>query len=153
LGQPFVSGAERAEVEAMFARWRAAVDARDVDAMLSMLTDDAQVGNVVFGLSQGKDAIREFFSRWPETVPNESVWHAIDGDRVVDKWRECLPGERADGSRYAYFGITESIYAGDGRWRFQLGLPDVTGLQRVYAKWRADGHAETYGELYAMPGG
>jgi hypothetical protein len=33
------------------------------------------------------------------------------------------------------------------------GIPDVVGLMRVYAQWRADGQARIYGEVYpGMPG-
>jgi hypothetical protein len=143
----------RTEIEATFLRWRAAVDIRDIEAMLVMFTPDAEVGNTVYGLHTGANAIRKYLNNWPDLVPNENVWYAIDGDRVVDKWRETLPGTRADGSRYEYFGITESIYAGNGRWRHQYGLPDVVGLQRVYKEWHADGHHETHGDVYSLRSG
>jgi hypothetical protein len=138
----------RDEVEATYERWRAALAAHDDDAMLDMLSENACVGNAVFGLYRGKKEIRRFFARWPRVVPNESVWHVIEGARVVDKWREILPGVRSDGNRYEYVGIVESIYAGNGRWSFLYSIPDVTGLHRVYAEWRADGQHEIHGEVY-----
>ena len=152
---------ERAEVEAHFARWREAVDRRDIDAMASMLAADARGGNAQFGLLEGREAVVGFMrERWPETVPNRSVWHAIDGERVVNKWRETLPGQAPSGEPYDYDGISEFIYtraragengvesADEGKWSFMYGLPDVIGLSRVHARWLADGQAEIFGEVY-----
>ena len=113
-----------------------------------MPTDDARGGNSVFGIVEGRAAIMQFMERWPEAVPNKSLWAAIDRPRVVNKWRETLPGEAPAGVSYHYDGISEFHYAGDGRWDFMYGLPDVVGLQRAYARWKGDGHAATYGEIY-----
>ena len=51
-----VTAPPRAEVESCFARWRVAVDARDLDAMVAMFTDDARGGNAIYGIAQGRDA-------------------------------------------------------------------------------------------------
>jgi hypothetical protein len=141
----------RSEIEAHFARWREAVDRRDLKAMAVMLHTDATGGNAVFGVFEGRDAIVEFMQHWPQSVPNRSVWHVIDRTRVVNKWRETLPGTPPSdrGYRaYDYFGISEFIYGGDGKWNYMFGLPDQTGLLRIYAQWRADGQAEIHGEIY-----
>jgi hypothetical protein len=139
---------ERSEVEAHFTRWRAAVDRRDLAAMAPMLAEDARGGNAVFGIVEGRDKIMEFMQYWPESVPNRSVWHAIDGVRVVNKWRETLPGSPPPGSSYDYDGISEFVYGGNGQWSFMYGLPDQVGLLRSYAQWRKDGQAEIHGEVY-----
>jgi hypothetical protein len=124
------------------------VDKRDLDAMAAMFTADARGGNSVFGIFEGRDAIMQFMERWPESVPNRSLWVAIDGPRVVNKWRETLPGTPPAGSDYHYDGISEFHYAGGGQWNFMYGLPDLAGLRRAYARWKADGHAATHGEIY-----
>lgn len=139
---------DRTEVEAHFGRWRAAVDRRDLAAMAPMLSMDARGGNTVFGLFEGREAVLAFMDHWPESVPNRSVWHAIDGARVVNKWRETLPGISPEGGNYDYFGISEFIYAGGGQWNFMYGMPDSIGLTRLYEQWRKDGQAEKYGEVY-----
>ena len=114
-----------------------------------MLTEDARGGNCQYGIFEGRDAIVKFAEdHWPESVPNRNVWHAIDDFRVVDKWRETLPGEPPPGRDYHYYGITELRYAGAGQWNFMYGIPDVVGLMRVYAQWRADGQARIHGEVY-----
>jgi hypothetical protein len=143
-----MSDPPRPEVEAHFSRWREAVDRRDLDAMASMLCTNARGGNASYGLSEGRDAVVAFMQNWPETVPNRSVWHAIDGLRVVDKWRETLPGDPPDGQPYDYFGISEFLYAGHGHWNFMFGLPDHVGLLKTYARWRQDGQAKIHGEVY-----
>ena len=97
---------------------------------------------------EGRDKIMQFMQNWPEGVPNRSVWHAIDGVRVVNKWRETLPGTPPQHRSYHYDGISEFIYGGGGQWSFIYGLPDQVGLLRVYAQWRRDGQAEIHGEVY-----
>ena len=138
----------RAEVEAHFQRWRAATDRRDLDEMALLLAEDARGGNAIFGVVEGRDAIVDFMQNWPAEVPNRSVWYVIDGARVVNKWRETLPGTRPDGRAYDYFGISEFIYCGGGQWSFIYGLPDQVGLLKVHARWRADGQAEIHDEVY-----
>jgi hypothetical protein len=140
----------RDEVVQHFRRWRAATDRRDLAAMAPMLAVDAKGGNSYFGILDGRDAIMNFVEkRWPAAVPNRSVWHVIDGARVVNKWRETLPGTPPDGTDYHYVGISEFIYAGNGEWSFMYGIPDAVGLGEVHKRWTADGHAEEYPKLYS----
>lgn len=140
----------REDVERTYSRWRAAVDIRDINTMVSMFTESAKAGNSVYGIVQGETAIRTFLERLPEIVPNRTVWHVIDGSRVVEKWRETLPGHRDDGSTYDYYGIAELIYSEEGKWSCLYSIPDIIGLQTVYREWHGDGHHETYGEIYPM---
>ena len=145
-----MAGFPREEIEAHWKTYRDAVDRRDLDAMAAYFTEDVRGGNAVHGLFEGREALSKWTrEHWPESVPNRGVWTAIDGDRVVHKWRETLPGTPPDGAEpYDYFGISEFIYAGDGKWSFMFGLPDVFGLQQVYARWKADGQAAPHGEVY-----
>ena len=114
----------REEVSTHFDRWRAAVDRRDLDEMYVMLADDARGGNCAYGIFLGRDAIIQFArDYWPEGIPNRSIWHVIDGSRVVNKWFETLPGEPSAGNDYTYEGISEFIYAGSGKWSFQHNFP------------------------------
>ena len=69
----------------------------------------------------------------------------IDGARVVHKWRETLPGDPPEGRSYAYDGISEYIYGGDGQWSFMWGMPDMLAVQRAHQQWREDGHAAKHG--------
>ena len=139
----------REQIEALFGRWRVAIDHRDFSAMRDMLTPDARGGNAVFGVFEGRESVLDFAeSKWPKAVPNDSVWYAIDGSRLVNKWKETLPGDSPSGGPYEYFGISEFLYDESDRWRFMYGLPDVPGLMRAPARWKADGFAAKYPDVY-----
>ena len=141
------------EVETAFAAYRAAVDAGDHDTMATMLTRDGRGGNATFGFF-GRDDYKQFLADcWLEIIPNVSVWQLTGGGRVVNKWRESLPGSPPAGGRYDYFGVNEVIYAGEGRFRFMYSIPDLFGLTVLYARWKADGQDEVYGDLYPGIGG
>jgi hypothetical protein len=49
-------------------------------------------------------------------------FYAIDGDNVVVKWQQILPGQRADGTRYMQSGYSTLIYAGDGKFCYEEDL-------------------------------
>jgi hypothetical protein len=139
----------REEVSSHFSRWRAAVDRRDLDEMHSMLAEDARGGNCKSGIFHGRDAVIKFArDNWPEILPNRSIWHVIDGARVVNKWVETLPGDPPSGRDYSYEGISEFIYAGSGKWSFMYGIPDFIGINRAISQWSEDGHAKIYGQLF-----
>lgn len=139
----------RDEVGEAFGRYRAAVDVGDHAAMAEMLSEEGRGGNATFGLFHGRAAYRAFLTdHWLEIIPNASVWQMIEGGRVVNKWVETLPGTPPAGGAYDYFGINEVIYAGDGRFRLMYSVPDLFGLTVVYRRWKADGHHQTYGDIY-----
>jgi hypothetical protein len=139
----------RSEVEKAFAAYRAAIEVGDHETMAAMLADDGRAGNATFGLFHDRASYLKFLTDcWLEVIPNRSVWQMIDGGRVVNKWRESLPGSPPEGERYDYFGINEVIYAGDGQFRFMFSLPDLFGLTVLYGRWKTDGQHETYGDIY-----
>ena len=143
----------RSEVEKAFAAYRAAVDIGDHDTMTAMLTEDGRGGNATFGFFDDRVSYRQFLEDcWPDTIPNYNVWRLIDGGRVVNRWCEVLPGTPPGGGRYDYFGINEVIYAGDGMFRFMYSIPDLFGLSVLYARWKADGQHERYGDIYPSLG-
>ncbi len=61
---------------------------------------------------------------------------AIDGDNVVVKWLQQLPGQRADGSRYQQSGSSTMVYAGDGKFRYQ---EDLLNMVHVLDDLKASG--------------
>lgn len=138
-----------AEVEAAFLKFRKALDQGDHASMAAMISQGGRAGNATYGLFNDRDSYLEFLrSTWNEVIPNRSVWHVIDKGRVVNKWRESLPGIDSDGRRYDYFGINELIYAGEGLFNLQYSIPDVFGLTALYRKWKSDGQHEIHGEIY-----
>ena len=139
----------RDEVDKAFGAYRAAVDVGDHEAMVAMFTEDGRGGNSTFGFFRGRETYLQFLKDcWLEIIPNHSMWHVIQGGRVVNRWCEVLPGTPPGGGRYDYFGINELIYGGDGQFRLQYSLPDLFPLTVLYARWKRDGQHERYGDIY-----
>jgi hypothetical protein len=97
-------------------------DADDWDGFGKTFTEDAVYHEHHYGIFRGRKAILEWLVPVMEyckgwTYPVE--WVAIDGNRVVHKWMNRLPGKRADGSYFEFAGMTAMEYAGGGRFSFQ----------------------------------
>ncbi len=112
----------RAEVEAALQRTIERQTADDWNGFVDLFTPEAEYVEHHLGTFRGRDAIRAWLlpamaqcKGW--TYPIE--WVAIDGNRVVYKWLNRLPGQRADGSHYEFPGITIKRYAGAGRFDYQ----------------------------------
>lgn len=99
---------------------KAKADAGEVgwDALADLFTEDATFIDPSWGRSEGREAIRQFMhdsmqglDDW--TFPNE--WTAIEGDHVIIKFLNRLPGRRPDGTYYEVPGIQILTYAGNGK--------------------------------------
>ena len=118
------------EVAAAGARYRELREAihrgeADWPVLADLFTDDAVYIDPAWGRIQGRDEIRAFMVEsmtgledW--TFPIEFI--AIEGDQVVVKWQQVLPGERPDGGRWAQSGVSTLLYAGDGRFSYEEDL-------------------------------
>ena len=60
----------------------------------------------------------------------------IDGDNVVVKWFQVLPGNRADGSKYVQSGYSTLVYAGDGKFCYE---EDLLNMVHVFEDMKASG--------------
>ena len=49
-------------------------------------------------------------------------FYAIEGDNVIVKWKQILPGRRPDGRAWEQSGVSTLIYAGDGKFRYEEDL-------------------------------
>lgn len=94
-------------------------------ALADLFTDDAVYIDPAWGRIEGRDEIRTFMEEsmtgledW--TFPIEFI--AIEGDQVVVKWTQELPGTRADGTRWSQSGYSTLLYAGDGRFSYEEDL-------------------------------
>lgn len=109
--------------------------------LADLFTDDAVYIDPAWGRIQGVDELRAFFD---ESMRGLEDWEfpiqftAIDGDDVVIKWIQRLPGRREDGSRYEQSGISTLIYAGGGKFRFEEDLLNMTHVLEDLAAsgWR-----------------
>jgi ketosteroid isomerase-like protein len=105
--------APREEVQAAvdaYVAMRDGIEAGHADwpDMAELFTDDATY----------IDDIREFMAESMAGLEDWRFpidWVAIDGDHVIVKWTQLLPGTRADGTPYANSGLSDLTYAGNGR--------------------------------------
>ncbi len=114
---------EKAEVEGAYARYleaRSRVEAGELgwDALAEFFTEDATFIDPAWGRVEGISEIRRFLVEsmagledW--SFPHE--WTAVEGERLVAKWWNRLPGQRPDGSPYEAPGLSIMVYAGSGK--------------------------------------
>jgi ketosteroid isomerase-like protein len=136
----------REEVEAAVARYvevRERMDRNEGgwEEMTALFTDDATYIDPAWGRIDGIDALRDFLrdsmaglEDWQFPIE----WIAIDGDHVVVKWIQRLPGQRADGSTYDNSGVSLLTYAGGGRFSSSEDHLNMLHVYEVIAEsgWR-----------------
>lgn len=124
---------------------------QDWPALADLFTDDAVYIDPAWGRIEGRDEIRTFMAEsmtgledW--TFPIEFI--AIEGDDVVIKWTQELPGTKPDGSRWTQSGYSTLIYAGDGR---SLLPEDLLNMAHVIEDIVASGWAPGPGSHHRPP--
>ena len=130
----------RAEIEAAWRHRMDLQDRNDWEGFGRTFTADAVYLEHHYGTFTGREQIlawlvpvMEHCKEW--TFPVE--WVNIDGNRVVHKWLNRLPGRRPDGSHYEFAGITVMEYAGNGTFSFQEDMYNRHETDRVLAEWQA----------------
>jgi limonene-1,2-epoxide hydrolase len=132
--------ASRDEIHAAGKRGGALQDADDWAGFGNTFTEDAVYHEHHYGVFRGRTAIlawlvpvMEYCKGWSYPVE----WVCIDGNRVVHKWMNRLPGQRADGSYYEFAGITAMEYAGNGQFSFQEDIYNRFETDKVIEEWKA----------------
>jgi ketosteroid isomerase-like protein len=145
---------DRDEVEETVRRYvavRERIDAGEGgwDDLAQFFTDDAVFVDPAWGRIEGLDAIRRIAFGdamdgldWRFPVD----FYAIDGDTVVIKWREVIPG--ADGRAYEQSGCSTLIYAGGGRFRYE---EDLLNMRHVLEDLAASGWRPPEGTAWHLP--
>jgi len=119
----------REEVQATVDRYHATRDriergleADDFGALADFYTDDAVYIDAAWGRIEGKAAI----ARWlVESMVGLDDWRfpveftAIEGDNVVVKWTQIIPGARPDGTPYTQSAYSRLRYAGNGKFSYE----------------------------------
>lgn len=129
----------RAEVEAAIDRYlQIRSDAEEGrggwDGLDELFTADATFIDPAWGRVTGIENLRRF---WRESMaglddwrfPHE--WAAIDGDQVVLKWWNRLPGQREDGTHYEVPGVSMLTYAGGGKFSYEEDIMNMAHLFEV----------------------
>ena len=130
----------REEVEAAFRRRMALQDADDWNGYTDQFTPDGVYVEHHHGVFRGREVIRAWLV--PVMAPCKGwsfpvEWVAIDGNRVVHKWWNRLPGRRPDGSYFEFAGFTAQEYAGNGLFSFQEDIYNRAETDAVIAAWKA----------------
>ena len=136
----------RDEVQAAVARYlalREAIDAGEQPwtAIADLFTEDAIYIDPAWGRIEGRGEIVAFIE---ESMTGLEDWSfpveytAIEGDTVVIKWTQVLPGTKPDGGRWTQSGYSTLVYAGDGRFSYEEDLLNMAHVIEdiVASGWR-----------------
>ena len=91
-------------------------------ALADLYTDDAVYVDAAWGRIQGRDTIAHWLVH---SMVGLDDWRfpveftAIEGDDVIVKWTQIVPGSHPDGRPYAQSGYSRLRYAGDGRFSYE----------------------------------
>lgn len=139
----------REEVTGTYERYvetRRRVEAGELgwDALAAFFTDDAVFIDPAWGRVEGIDEIRNFLAESMQGLDGWDFphhWTMVDGNRLLARWTNRLPGERADGSRYEAPGYSLMIYAGDGKFSYEEDLLNMTHIGELMrdSGWKPNG--------------
>ena len=104
------------------------------DALADMFTEDATYIDPAWGRFKGLKSIRQFLRDSMQGLEDwkfPTDWCVIEGNRVVSKFRNQLPGQRPDGTYYEVPGISVLEYAGDGKFSFEEDIINMVHLYEV----------------------
>ena len=139
----------REEVAATVERYhelRRRIDAGEEEGfgvLADFYTEDAVYIDGAWGRIEGRDAIAAWLV---ESMIGLGDWQfpieftAIEGDNVVVKWTQVIPGRRPDGSPFTQSGYSRLIYAGDGKFCYE---EDVYNMVHVLEDIQASGWQPT----------
>lgn len=118
----------REEIEATVERYhelRRKIDAGEepgFGVLGDFYTEDAVYIDGAWGRIEGREAITKWLD---ESMVGLGDWKfpieftAIEGNNVVVKWTQIIPGKREDGSSYTQSAYSRLIYAGGGRFSYE----------------------------------
>jgi ketosteroid isomerase-like protein len=103
----------------------AGLEPENFGVLADFYTEDAVYVDSAWGRIEGREAIGRWLS---ESMVGLGDWKfpveftAIEGDNVVVKWTQIIPGQRADGSPCTQSAYSRMIYAGDGKFSYEEDL-------------------------------
>ena len=112
-------------------------------ALADFYTDDAVYVDAAWGRIEGKAEI----AHWLEhSMVGLGDWRfpieftAIEGDDVVVKWTQIIPGTRADGRPYTQSAFSRLRYAGDGKFSYEEDTYNMVHVPRRRRGERVGAH-------------
>ena len=104
------------------------------EALADMFTEDATYIDPAWGRFKGRDNIRQFLRDSMQGLKDwrfPTEWHVIEGNRVISRFINRLPGRRADGSYYDVPGVGIIEYAGNGKFSYEEDVINMVHLYEV----------------------
>ncbi len=104
------------------------------EAMVDMFTEDATFIDPAWGRYQGRENICQFMRDSMQGLRDwrfPTDWYVIEGNRVISRFRNRLPGRRADGTYYDVPGVSIIEYAGGGRFSYEEDVINMVHLYEV----------------------
>ena len=104
------------------------------DALADLFTEDATYIDPAWGRFKGRDAIRRFLHDSMQGLKDwkfPTEWTVKDGNRVVNRFLNRLPGRRADGTYYDVPGVSIIEYAGGGKFSYEEDVINMVHLYEV----------------------
>jgi ketosteroid isomerase-like protein len=133
----------REEIEATMERYVAVRE--NIDAgkgtwrdLAQFFTDDAVFIDPAWGRVEGIEEMKA--TVFGDAMVGLEEWkfpiefYAIEGDNVVVKWKQLLPGVRPDGRPWAQSGVSTLLYAGGGKFCYE---EDLLNMVHVLEDMRA----------------
>ena len=139
------------EVQAAVDRFvllRERIDAGQEDqafgSLTDLYTDDAVIVDASWGRIEGKEAIGNWFI---ESMVGLEDWKfpieftAINGNDVIVKWTQLIPGLDEEGRPFAQSAYSRLIYAGNGKFSYEEDTYNMEHVLEDVARsgWRPKG--------------
>ncbi|MCU1426993.1 MAG: ketosteroid isomerase-like enzyme [Actinomycetia bacterium] len=108
--------------------------------LAQFFTDDAVFIDPAWGRVEGIDEMRR--TVFGEAMTGLESWKfpteffAIEGNNVVVKWRQVLPGRRDNGRPYEQSGVSTLVYAGNGKFSYE---EDLLNMVHVFEDMKDSG--------------
>lgn len=102
-----------------------------------LFTEDAEFYDSSWGRHQGRENLRQFLIDSMAGIENWTFpvqWQMIEGNRLLARWVNRLPGQRKDGTHFDVPAFTTLIYAGNGLFSWEEDLYDTAHLHEVIAE-------------------
>ncbi|HEX5096459.1 MAG TPA: nuclear transport factor 2 family protein [Acidimicrobiia bacterium] len=121
----------RDEIDATMQRYVAVREAIDAGQgtwadLAPFFVDDAVFIDPAWGRVEGIEEMKRTvfgdamvgFEEWKFPIE----FYAIDGDTIVVKWKQVLPGRKDDGRPFEQSGVSTIVYAGNGKFSYEEDL-------------------------------